>query len=427
MSGRRPPLGRRRPHRPANAACASPSTAGATRALPATRWPRRCSPTASTWSAAASSITGRAASSPPASRSPTRSCSSSVARAPSPTSRATQIELYDGLVAASQNCWPCVDFDLGASTICFSRFSRRASTTRPSCGRQRFWMRLRAFHPPRRGPGPRAAERRIPTATTSTVCPLRRAGRRRRARRARRRARRRAQRRAGHPGRRAGRARRLAARRGADGDHRRRRAAATGCARPWPSLRRCRRSACCRAPPPSAITTTTYLTLIERVADHLARPAAGQRRASASGRCARAGSCWRPAPSSGRWSSPTTTGRAVMLASAASRPMSPLRGAARPASAVVMHQQRRRLSRRRSRWRRPASRSSPWSICAARRGRRGAQTRAPGRHRRRDRWPVMRSSRPRAGSRRQRGHASWRLDAAGTQVDGSGRAGSPAI
>ena len=32
------------------------------RASPATRWPRRCSPTASTWSGAASSITGRAAS-----------------------------------------------------------------------------------------------------------------------------------------------------------------------------------------------------------------------------------------------------------------------------------------------------------------------------------------------------------------------------
>ena len=31
--------------------CASPSTAGAIRAMPATRWPRRCSPTASRWSA----------------------------------------------------------------------------------------------------------------------------------------------------------------------------------------------------------------------------------------------------------------------------------------------------------------------------------------------------------------------------------------
>ena len=42
--------------------CASPSTAALSRALPATRWPRRCWPTACTWSAAPSSTTGRAAS-----------------------------------------------------------------------------------------------------------------------------------------------------------------------------------------------------------------------------------------------------------------------------------------------------------------------------------------------------------------------------
>ena len=31
-----------------------------------------------------------------------------------PNLRATQVELYDGLVAASVNCWPSVGFDLGA-------------------------------------------------------------------------------------------------------------------------------------------------------------------------------------------------------------------------------------------------------------------------------------------------------------------------
>ena len=31
-----------------------------------------------------------------------------------PNIRATQVELFDGLVAASQNCWPNVDFDVGA-------------------------------------------------------------------------------------------------------------------------------------------------------------------------------------------------------------------------------------------------------------------------------------------------------------------------
>jgi len=38
-----------------------------------------------------------------------------------PNVRATQIELTDGLVAASQNCWPSVRFDLGAATNALSR------------------------------------------------------------------------------------------------------------------------------------------------------------------------------------------------------------------------------------------------------------------------------------------------------------------
>ena len=39
-----------------------------------------------------------------------------------PNLRATQIELYDGLVAASQNCWPSVRFDVNAVNDFFSRF-----------------------------------------------------------------------------------------------------------------------------------------------------------------------------------------------------------------------------------------------------------------------------------------------------------------
>jgi sarcosine oxidase subunit alpha len=38
-----------------------------------------------------------------------------------PNFRATQVELYDELVAASQNCWPSVSFDLGAVNSLFSR------------------------------------------------------------------------------------------------------------------------------------------------------------------------------------------------------------------------------------------------------------------------------------------------------------------
>src|ERR671918_572889 len=38
-----------------------------------------------------------------------------------PNARATQIELYEGLVAASQNCWPSVRFDIGALGNALSR------------------------------------------------------------------------------------------------------------------------------------------------------------------------------------------------------------------------------------------------------------------------------------------------------------------
>ena len=39
-----------------------------------------------------------------------------------PNLRATQIPLYDGLVATSQNCWPSVEFDIGAINNLMSRF-----------------------------------------------------------------------------------------------------------------------------------------------------------------------------------------------------------------------------------------------------------------------------------------------------------------
>ena len=38
-----------------------------------------------------------------------------------PNVRATQQELYDGLTAASQNCWPSVRFDVGAVNDALSR------------------------------------------------------------------------------------------------------------------------------------------------------------------------------------------------------------------------------------------------------------------------------------------------------------------
>ena len=38
-----------------------------------------------------------------------------------PNVRATRVELFDGLVATSQNCWPSADFDIGAATTWLSR------------------------------------------------------------------------------------------------------------------------------------------------------------------------------------------------------------------------------------------------------------------------------------------------------------------
>ena len=35
-----------------------------------------------------------------------------------PNVRATEIEIYDGLEASSQNCWPSVNFDIGGINNC---------------------------------------------------------------------------------------------------------------------------------------------------------------------------------------------------------------------------------------------------------------------------------------------------------------------
>ena len=70
-----------------------------------------------------SSITGRAASSPPARKSPTRwSASGATTARYVPNLRATQVELYEGLEADSQNRWPSLDFDVGALNDLISPF-----------------------------------------------------------------------------------------------------------------------------------------------------------------------------------------------------------------------------------------------------------------------------------------------------------------
>ncbi len=62
-----------------------------------------------------------------------------------PNIRATQIELYDGLVAASQNCWPSVGFDLGATNNLLSRFFPAGFYYKTFMWPASFWMKYEYF------------------------------------------------------------------------------------------------------------------------------------------------------------------------------------------------------------------------------------------------------------------------------------------
>ena len=96
-----------------------------------------------------------------------------------PNTKATTVELYDGLEAASQNRWPSLRLRRRCrSTSCSRRSSSPASTTRPSCGRRRSGRSdLRAGDPPRRRPRPRRRRRRS-RPLREGLGALRRAGRR---------------------------------------------------------------------------------------------------------------------------------------------------------------------------------------------------------------------------------------------------------
>ena len=51
-----------------------------------------------------------------------------------PNVRATEIEIYDGLEAKSQNCWPSVNFDIGGINNFMSLFYQQAFITKLLCG-----------------------------------------------------------------------------------------------------------------------------------------------------------------------------------------------------------------------------------------------------------------------------------------------------
>ena len=270
---------------------------------------------ASIWSGARSNITGRAESSAPARRSRTRS--SAVSRGPgrfTPNLRATQIELYDGLSASSQNRWPSLAFDVGAVNDLLSPLFAAGFYYKTFMGPNLFgknWAWTHVYEPTiRRAAGLGVAPARARSRPLSAdVRPLRRADRRRR------------------PG-------RVSPRRW----RRAQAARASSCATSNPALggsllaetdarietmprarlagesgRGASRSAQ-RAPDDAHAGVRLLRAELRRPerAHHRGRPASPipTCRASAYGRCARARSCWRPARSSARWCSRTTTARA---------------------------------------------------------------------------------------------------------------------
>ena len=62
-----------------------------------------------------------------------------------PNTRATQIEIYDGLVARSQNCWPSVRFDLGAWSSLFSFLFPAGFYYKTFMWPRGFWRRYEFF------------------------------------------------------------------------------------------------------------------------------------------------------------------------------------------------------------------------------------------------------------------------------------------
>lgn len=62
-----------------------------------------------------------------------------------PNMRATQVELYDRLTAASQNCWPSLEFDINALTDVFSRFLPAGFYYKTFMWPRSWWMRYEQY------------------------------------------------------------------------------------------------------------------------------------------------------------------------------------------------------------------------------------------------------------------------------------------
>ena len=167
-----------------------------------------------------------------------------------PNVRATQVEIFDGLAARSQNCWPSVGFDLGEVSDLLSPLLPGRVLLQDLHVAAVVLAPVRAADPPRCRHG-RGAARARSRPLRARARPLRRADRGGGPGGPGRGARRGPQRRARDPRRRAGGARRVAAERAPDHP-----------AQPWreatlAALRTLPETGSCRGPPPSATTITT--------------------------------------------------------------------------------------------------------------------------------------------------------------------------
>ena len=365
-------------------------------AIRATRSPRRCLRTASTWWRARSNIIGRAASLPPAARSRRRWWRSATTAPASIRTRAsTEQELFEGLKARPQNCWPTLGFDIGALNDLIAPFIPAGFYYKTFKG----WPGWMAFEPLiRRAAGlGRAPALPDPDRYEVDQPPLRRARRRRRAGRADGGARGRPRRRARDPLRGDGRARRHASRRAIPEMLTDRRA------RRRPSGSRTSRAelrgdAGGDAPHPHHRLRLLLAQFRRALGARHRSSAAGRRgrsacRASGSGACGRRRSCSRPARSSARWSSTRTTGRAS-CSPARCAPTCTATACCRE-SASSSPPTTIPAGTRRSTWRAPAARSRRSSISAPR-WRRSISPRRRGAASRSTATP--RSSAPRAGT-----------------------------
>jgi sarcosine oxidase subunit alpha len=88
-----------------------------------------------------------------------------------PNTRATVLELYDGLKAESQNRWPSLRRDIGAINDLLAPLIPAGFSTRPSNGRPRSGTRStsRSFAEPQASAGRRRSPMRTATPAASRI------------------------------------------------------------------------------------------------------------------------------------------------------------------------------------------------------------------------------------------------------------------